>query len=173
MQYRNRRSIRMPSFDYRSSGYYFVTICTKNRNPYFLFSALRSILDEQWHALPVRYPNVTLDSFVIMPDHVHFIVHLRREGEKSPSLFDVVGSYKSLTMTAWLRYIEGGGINESAKIWQLRFYDHIIRNEQELQAAREYIENNPIVARMKWEGSETELREKSEWPEKMEWPEKL
>jgi REP element-mobilizing transposase RayT len=125
---------------------------------------LRNILDEQWHALPIRYPNVTLDSFVIMPDHIHFIIQLQREGEKSPSLFDVVGSYKSLTMAAWLCYIEKRGINESAKIWQLRFYDHIIRNEQELQAARQYIQNNPIVAQMKMEERErVELREKMGW----------
>ena len=47
MQYRNRHSIRKPSFDYRSSGAYFVTICTQERNSYFLLPELRKILEEQ------------------------------------------------------------------------------------------------------------------------------
>ena len=72
MPYRTRHTLRKPSFDYRSSGAYFVTICTQKRHPYFVLPALRDILEEQWQALPTRYPNVTLDSFVIMPDHIHY-----------------------------------------------------------------------------------------------------
>jgi hypothetical protein len=102
-----RRTLRLPTFDYHSNGAYFVTICAYKREPHFQDSTLRHILEEQWKRLPRRFPTITLDSFVIMPDHVHFIIWLgTKEGHASPSLANVVGSLKSLIAVEWLRYLK-------------------------------------------------------------------
>jgi len=57
---------------------------------------LRAILERTWYALPDRYPGLTLDEFVIMPDHVHFIVRLEGNVEKPVTLGQVVGAFKSI-----------------------------------------------------------------------------
>src|SRR5258708_39294223 len=59
---------------------------------------LHSILDEVWQTLPSRYSGLTLDEFVIMADHIHFIIHLEGGVEKPATLSGVVGAYKSITI---------------------------------------------------------------------------
>jgi putative transposase len=79
-----------------------------------------------------------------MPDHMHFIIRLRPNGANCPTLGDVVGAYKSLTGRAALNYLR---MNEQIccnQFWQRDFYDHVIRNEADLQEKRTYIRNNPI-----------------------------
>src|SRR5262249_22277903 len=143
----------LSSFDYTSNGAYFITICAYKREPHFQDPTLRQILEEQWKSLPKRFPSVTLDSFVIMPDHVHFIVWLgAKEGIASPSLARVVGSLKSLTAVEWLRHLKALGSQQSGKIWQERYYEHIIRDDYDLDAKRQYIQNNPLVAQLKKDG---------------------
>src|SRR5437868_13007058 len=72
----HRRSTRLPKHDYTWSRGYFVTIRTSTHDPLFEVPQLHAILRETWEALPQRFPGVTLDAFVIMPDHVHFILWL-------------------------------------------------------------------------------------------------
>ncbi len=145
-----RHTLRLSSFDYTSKGAYFVTICTYKKYPYFQDPALRHILEEQWNQLPQRFASIELDSFVIMPDHVHFIVSLgAKESNTSPSLSEVVGSLKSLTAVEWLRHLKAIGSQQSGKIWQERYYEHIIRSDHDLNAKRQYIQNNPLVAQLK------------------------
>src|SRR5437763_234619 len=72
----NRHSMRLPTYDYRSSGAYFVTICTENRQRFFTQPDLHPYLLEIWHLLPQQFPGIELDEFVIMPDHLHFIIWL-------------------------------------------------------------------------------------------------
>jgi putative transposase len=152
----NRRTLRLSSFDYRSKGAYFVTIGTYKRYPHFQDPVLRHILEEQWNKLPQRFPGVVLDSFIIMPDHVHFIVRLEeKEGSVSPSLSEVVGSLKSLTAVEWLRHLKATGSQQSGKIWQGRYYEHIIRNAADLEEKRQYIQNNPLVAQLKKDDERT------------------
>jgi REP element-mobilizing transposase RayT len=93
---------------------------------------------------------MTLDSFVIMPDHVHFIVWLSpKEGTLSPSLGDVVGTLKCITAVKWSCHLKATGNHQPGKLWQDRYYDHIIRNENDLNIKRQYIQNNPIVTQLK------------------------
>src|SRR5205814_979705 len=72
----HRRSTRLPKHDYSWSRGYFVTIRTSTHDPLFEVPQLHAILRETREALPQRFPGVTLDAFVIMPDHVHFILWL-------------------------------------------------------------------------------------------------
>ncbi len=138
-----RRSLRLPTHDYRSTGAYFVTIRTYQYELLFEIPELRTILMENWQALPDRFPGVTLDEFVIMPDHIHFVVWLDDTVENPPRLGDVVGAYKSLTTMAWLKHIEGAGMNRSGRVWQRNYYEHIIYSQAHLDQKRQYIRNNP------------------------------
>jgi len=146
----NRRNPRLQSFDYTSRGAYFITLCTYRRQPHFNDPILRSLLEKQWNGLPQRFVGITLDSFAIMPDHVHFIIWLDpKEGNASPSLGRVVGTLKCLTAVKWFHHRTSTGNPRPEKLWQDRYYDHIIRNENDLNIKCRYIQNNPIVAQLK------------------------
>ena len=138
-----RQSIRLKTHNYGWTGTYFVTIGTVRREPLFEIPELRAILIENWEALPDRFPNVTLDEFVIMPDHIHFIIWLEGNVENAATLGSVVGAYKSLTAVAWLRHIKATGMECSARVWENNYYDRIIRDAKELEQERLYIRNNP------------------------------
>ena len=140
----HRRSIRMASHNYASSGAYFVTICAKDRTPLFDRPELRLILEEAWHFLPQHFPDLKLDEFVIMPDHVHFILWLDSDLSEGIILGDVIGAYKSLTCVDWLKYIKANGLNERGKFWQDDYFERIIRDEYELAQQRAYVHNNPL-----------------------------
>jgi REP element-mobilizing transposase RayT len=87
----NRRSARLPTYNYTSTGAYFVTICTDQRRPLFLQPELHRCLVETWQGLPQRFPSITLDEFVIMPDHIHCILWLQRSSKDGPSLAALSG----------------------------------------------------------------------------------
>jgi len=164
-------SIRLTNWDYSNPGKYFVTICTKNRKCLFgkindgkmLFNDIGSIANKFWAEIPVHFPNVELDEFVIMPNHVHGIVvilHSRRDvacnvstpiapntqinnfmssiSPKKQSLSTIIRSFKS-AVTNWCTLN-----NYKDFKWQERFYDEIIRNEISLIRIREYIRKNPL-----------------------------
>ena len=71
-----RKPARLEGYDYASAGAYFVTICADYKQPLFEDSRLSTILHEEWDALPNRFSGVVLDEFVVMPNHIHFIVCL-------------------------------------------------------------------------------------------------
>jgi putative transposase len=137
------RSHRLKGFDYGTTAAYFVTICSFERYPFFSIPELAAFLDEQWNALPQRFPGITLDSFAIMPDHVHFIIWIDEEVAHAPKLPAIIMAFKSLTARAWLRHLRETKSNRSGKIWQKNYYDRVIRNKQELEKIRRYIKNNP------------------------------
>ena len=139
----HRKSIRLRGYDYSSSGAYMVTIGTWPRRPLFERPELRTILEKNWQALPDRFKGVQLDDFVIMPDHIHFILWLDADLSGGIILGDVVGAYKSLTSVDWLKYIKAHGLNERGKFWQDDYFEHIIRDEYQLAQRRAYIRNNP------------------------------
>ena len=137
---------RLPFYDYRKPGAYFVTICTPERQPYFEIPELAAILQRQWEDLPRRFPTVELDRFVLMPDHLHFILWLKPGGDDRPTLSKVVQAYKSLSALEWLRYVEEKKLRAQRDIWQRGFYDSIIHDQTQLENIRLYIDNNPIAA---------------------------
>ena len=74
--YTRRNSNRLASYDYPSSGAYFITICTQNRQRVLDIPIMHTAVREKWHQLPQRFPTVRVDAFVVMPDHVHGMLWL-------------------------------------------------------------------------------------------------
>ena len=70
----HRRSIRLPGYDYSSAGAYFVTICTYKRDLLFDDPVLRRVAEALWQHIPRHFPDVQLDTWVVMPNHVHGII---------------------------------------------------------------------------------------------------
>ena len=140
----HRKSLRLPAYNYSSRGAYFVTICLQGNHTYLEDPQLRHQFEETWYSLPERFPGVILDEFVIMPDHIHFIIWLEPQGKSRPTLEDILRVYKSLTGRAALNYLSSKGHVVDSQFWQRSFYDRVIRNEAELQQKRDYIRNNPI-----------------------------
>jgi putative transposase len=154
----HRRSIRLKDYDYSSGGAYFVTICTFDRGCYFeQFQELKNIVESQWCRIPHRFPGVELDEYVIMPNHFHGIIMIHRRGTpcgypdfepsgkgKQPSLGGIVGSFKSLCVNSWLKVIKEENINARGRFWQENYYEHVIRDEKEMDRIRQYIANNPL-----------------------------
>jgi putative transposase len=153
-------STRLRDWDYSSAGWYFVTICTKNQKPYFgevidsaiHYSPLGVIVAEEWTRTRMFRPNVSLDEWVIMPNHLHGIIIIKdvetpRRGVctgtsswKSNSLGSIINQFKGVCT----RRIRESGITDFA--WQSRYFDHVIRHEESLRKIRKYIRENP----MKW-----------------------
>jgi REP element-mobilizing transposase RayT len=156
----HRRSIRLKHYDYSRNGAYFVTLCTFDRDCYFdKFPQLRDIVEGQWRAIAERFSNVELDEYVIMPNHFHGIIVIhdnrrdtpcgypdpnRHPTPKHASLGDIVGAFKSLCVSAWLKVIKAQDINTRGKFWQDNYYEHIIRTDEEMDRIRQYIANNPL-----------------------------
>jgi putative transposase len=104
-----RPSIRLPEYDYGSAGAYFVTICADRRRMLFESPMIRGAVDEAWVALPHHFPSVTIDAFVVMPNHIHGIIMIaeadpavapRAEppdppSASKPTLGTIVRSFKS------------------------------------------------------------------------------
>ena len=161
---RQRRSIRLPSFDYSSPGAYFVTVCTKNRLCMFgevtggevKLSPFGHIVMRCWHDLENHYAHVELDAFVVMPNHIHGIVVLpdvdRRADvgagfeparptarNRSHGLPEIVRAFKTFSS----RRINEAKATPGESVWQRNYYERVIRDEAELDRARQYILGNP------------------------------
>ena len=142
-----RRPLRLRGFDYTSANFYLVTVCTDQRRcllgevvgESFAPSAFGEIVECQLELLPERLVSVTIDAFVVMPNHLHVIVRLQGTRQASP-LRVVVGSFKSGSA----REINAARRSPGAKVWQRGYHDHVIRDEADLQRVREYVDSNPI-----------------------------
>jgi putative transposase len=137
-----RRSLRISDRDYSSASAYYVTIRAGQHEPVFEIPELRKILEETWQALPHRFPGVTLDEFVIMPDHIHFIIWLDGTMDNAPTLGSVVGAYKSITTVTWYEHLKAIGTTWPGYVWQNNYYERVLRIS-ELKQKRLYIRNNP------------------------------
>jgi REP element-mobilizing transposase RayT len=145
-RYPTRKRQRLKDFDYSAPGFYFVTICTAGRKTQLVDACADSVGDEM-AALAVRFPGVVLDEHVVMPDHVHFILQLNGATAPPPRILQ---AFKSLTTRA-----------QGHRFWQRGYYDHVIRDEEELRALREYIRNNPLSAEIaRRGGKESEVDER-------------
>ena len=137
-----RQSLRISDRDYSSASAYYVTIRAEQHEPVFEIPELRKILEETWQALPHRFPGVTLDEFVIMPDHIHFIIWLDGTMDNAPTLGSVVGAYKSITTVTWYEHLKVKGTTWPGYVWQRNYYERVLRIS-ELKQKRLYIRNNP------------------------------
>ncbi|MGD8812877.1 MAG: hypothetical protein PVI78_00215 [Anaerolineales bacterium] len=151
--------MRLTSWDYTSPGWYFITISTKDRHPFFgeviedavQYSPIGRIVEKEWKKLPLKRPHLRIDEWVIMPNHMHGILILERELHrasrwdaptrarlKAGSLGAIINHFKSNCT----KRIRAAGFSHFA--WQRGFYDHIIRDDGDLERIRRYIRNNPL-----------------------------
>ncbi len=162
----HRRSIRLVGYDYSQPGAYFVTICTFQKKCVFseIVDGQRRLNDwgrivhEEWFRSARVRPEIELDACVVMPNHMHAIVGMtvgadsvRPQAEaakgtrrvplrRSRSLSSLVAGFKSSTTSRIRQLARVADI----RVWQRNFYEHIIRDENELNKAREYISTNPL-----------------------------
>ncbi|MGQ0602346.1 MAG: transposase [Anaerolineales bacterium] len=171
-QKHHRRSIRLKGYDYRRTGAYFVTLVTYGREGLFgeiVAEAMRpnefgAIVTDDWRRISRHFVRVTLDEFVVMPNHVHGVIVLgwdeasagrgpeipaalsaeaapqRPIGTQSGSLGAIVQNYKSVTT----RKINQRRCTPGVPVWQRNYYERIIRDEGELNRIRRYIIENPL-----------------------------
>ncbi len=177
----HRGSIRLKGYDYSKVGAYFVTICVYNRER-LLGSVIGGEMEtneaghlaaECWEWLAEHYTYVELDEWIIMPNHLHGIVLIRANNDRSSLPNDgrgglpndgrgglpndgrggsrtaptakakplgrIIGAFKTVSS----KYINKCRGTPGESIWQRNYYEHIVRNESELNRIREYIAGNP------------------------------
>ncbi len=165
-----RKSLRLKDYDYSQAGYYFVTICVQDgknllcgivgNDALVVPSPIGEKILICWNNISVLNENIKTDLFCLMPNHIHGIIVIENEFEDIEiekiygfeiaerrgrrSLQGIMKDFKSVTT----RY-HNKMVDESLKntLWEKSYYEHIIRDERELQNIREYINNNPL----KWE----------------------
>jgi REP-associated tyrosine transposase len=171
----HRRSIRLGGYDYSQPGAYFLTVCVSGKEHLFgeivegqmLANERGELVARQWSDLPRHYPEIRLDAFCVMPNHVHGIIEIvapdvrairESSGQKpraehtvgaiheSPLrrrrmlLPRIIGRFKMNT-TKRINQVNG---TAGRSVWQRNYYEHIIRNSRELDIIREYISTNPV-----------------------------
>ena len=155
---RQRKRLRLETWDYSKNGAYFITICTKQREELLWdtsasvgaalsrprLSELGLIVDEELKRIPVIYENVILDKYVIMPNHVHLVLMIWH----NPPLIDgrlraAPTTISTVIQQTKMKISKRAGFS----FWQKSFYDHIIRNEPDYRRICTYIGINP----QKWE----------------------
>ena len=152
MELSKRKPNWLPEYDYSRAGYYFITVCTKDKEPLLWLpsvgatcgrpplSPLGLIVEEELLHLDSVYANIRLDKFVIMPNHIHLILMIGSDGcgrpQVAPTISRVMKQFKgAVTKRAGL------------PLWQKSFHDHVIRNESDYLRIWQYMDTNPL----KWE----------------------
>ena len=161
----HRRSIRLQGYDYSQVGAYFVTICTYGRECLFgevidgemLLNEYGRAVEQEWLKTPKIRPNVRLDKFIVMPNHLHgvIIIEHRVSNTINPYCDTPLLRSPSQTLGAIVRGFKGAitkYIHQSLNlpgtpIWQRNYYERILRSEDDLKQVREYIISNPA----KWD----------------------
>ena len=152
-----RKELRLKHYDYSKRGYYFVTICIKKRAPIFgdvmegrvKLSEAGKVARRCWEEIPDHFGDMEIDEFIVMPDHVHGLLQIEsgdenKKGEdngarNTQTIPVVIGNYKA-SVTREINEIKPDSNFE----WQRSYYEHVIRDEEELREAREYIKQNPF-----------------------------
>ena len=140
-----RKPNRLQSYDYSQCGSYHITVCSKEHKNRFwtsndsrCLSECGKIVDEAIRRIPEHYPYVTLEHYVVMPNHVHILLTIA-DGDVQTSVSTIIGNMK--------RYAT---IKMGHPLWQKGFHDRVIRDEEEFRAKWMYIETNPL----RWETDE-------------------
>lgn len=119
----------------------------------FKSESAKNLLKTFWEKLPAKFPTVQLDGFVIMPNHIHGVIEItvRVTLRGYPNLGDVVDWYETMTTNAYINGVKNnqwGPFKE--RFWQRNYYEHVIRDGDDLNRVRQYIIDNPI----KWDEDE-------------------
>jgi len=164
----NRKSIRIKEYDYSQPNWYYITICTHDKECMFgviqngevILNEYRKIAEAEWIRTKEIRKNIELDYFVIMPNHIHGIiiieppdvgthcnVSLRQEesfGKSTKNSIPTIVKLYKATVTKQINILRQ---TPAVPVWQRNYYEHIIRNDNDLYKIRQYLHNNPI----KWE----------------------
>jgi len=175
----HRRSIRLPGYDYSQPGLYFVTLCANDRTN--LFGIIKNgvvypnkygeIVQKYWMWLEKQYPYIELDTWILMPDHLHGIIYFkhpnkhrarcRSRSRTAPTTRITLTTSNENTTTNTLKRKPLGRLIGAFKtvstkhiniirktpgiqMWQRNYYEHIVRDENEYYAIRRYIIKNPL-----------------------------
>ena len=148
---KNRKENRLKEYDYSLPRAYFITICTQNRVNYFwnnvgarnarptdyTLTEYGITVEKAINAISNHYPAVTVDNYVIMPDHIHLLLKIHTDSEgralRAPTIGTIVNQFKGY-VTKQLK----------TSIWQKLFFDHIVRSQQDYKEIWKYIDNNPL-----------------------------
>lgn len=151
-----RKRQRLQGYDYKK-GAYFITICiAKNQQPLSKISRdnpcgcpkprltlLGSVCEKTLKTVEEKY-NVIISDYIIMPDHIHLILFMNEDDSRTtarvvPTVSSIVGAYKSLVSTEWLKICKENN-RKMNTLWERSFYDHIIRNDEDLYCKQQYIQ---------------------------------
>ena len=162
-----RKYTRLKNYDYRLPGAYFITVCTRGREStlgheqggLIVLSALGLLVEQCLLQTSAHFgSHITIHSYVVMPNHIHFIVFIHADpvtfkpilkeptasksgpgGVAPGSLGAIVGSFKAAVTRLWREHL-----NDVAElVWQVGFYEHVIRHEEALLRIHQYILDNP------------------------------
>jgi len=169
MEFPYRKPNRIGGYDYSQNGAYFITICTQDRKKILSKISVGTPLpgcpqepaiELLWHGeiadrfirqMDAFYEHVSVDRYVIMPDHIHLLLAIHKTdghpGTGVPTRTSVIARFVG-TLKRFCNKKYGGNI------WQARYYDHVIRNQQDYDEIWEYIENNPLKWLVQKQGQE-------------------
>lgn len=151
-----RKQIRLKDYDYSANGYYFITVCTKDRKNLFLstnisrvgadiirpeLSVYGNVADKGINNISLHYPQMVVDEYVIMPDHIHLILKILNHDKNG----QIISAPTCKTISTAIGQMKRWVSKEIGfPVWQKSFYEHVIRDEQDYLARVEYMRNNPL-----------------------------
>jgi len=143
---------RLKDFDYGTAGVYFVTLCSKDKRHIFSHvsvgrddpgapsvqaTSIGKIVEKYILSINDFYDNVSVDKYVIMPNHIHILISINAAngapGSSRPTVSQIISALKRFTNK-----------ETGQKLWQTSFYDHIIRDEHDYLVRWQYINDNPV-----------------------------
>jgi len=151
----DRHSLRLKGYDYTSPGYYYVTINVQDQfllfgeveNQKIYYNEFGRIVRKTWLWLKQQYSYIELDEWILMPDHLHGIIVYKSNGNGHSQMTSTVikplgrliGAFKTVS-TKKINIVRN---TTGCRIWQRDFYDHIVRDNNDLERIRWYIKKNP------------------------------
>ncbi|MBR2354559.1 MAG: transposase [Clostridia bacterium] len=150
-EFPKRKPTRLKDFDYNQAGAYFVTVCTEHREnilsvvggdaPQIELLPYGMIVDRCVNQLRNFYEDITVDRYVIMPNHIHVILILSDDGASRTSPPTRQHSRVSSFVSTFKRFCNK---EYGRNIWQTSFHDHIIRDREDYEKHVRYILENPM-----------------------------
>ena len=166
-EFSERKEPRLKGFDYSKTGAYFITICTANRRRILSRIVGGDVLDAPINVELLKcgkiadkyiaqlnefYENLTVEKYVIMPNHIHIILFVRENGASRTSPPTKQHSTVSRFVSTFKRFFNK---EYGENIWQRGFYDHIIRNREDYEEHLRYVHENPMM----WQFDELYIEE--------------
>lgn len=152
MELPKRKNIRLKNYDYSSPGTYFITICVKDRKAILSnivvgasiarpkeiqLTQYGEIVEIAINNIPKHYPIISVDNYIIMPDHIHLLLRIHCDSNGLPTSAPKINKVIQQTKGIITKQI-------GFSIWQKSYNDHIVRGLDDYKNIWEYIENNPL-----------------------------